>query len=102
MRMSDEISKLMTQPVLASYASKMLIWRWWRGLVRGLNNAVEPVKTEVVYFNKDHKISPVEKAFWIVTLGYDETGELVFESWGEVENEQASSLVNECNLTTNL
>ena len=68
--------------------------------MRAVNKIVEPVKTEVLYMDKNHNIVPLKKACWNVTIGYDETGELVFESWGEVENEQASSLVNECTITS--
>ena len=51
-----------------------------------VNKIVEPVKTEVLYLDKDHNIVPLENACWIVTLGYDETGDLVFESWEDVDN----------------
>ena len=53
--------------------------------MRVVNKIVEPVKTEVLSLDKDHNIVPLEKACWNVTVGYDETGELVFESWEEIK-----------------
>ena len=53
--------------------------------MRVVNKIAESVKTEILYLDTDHNIVPFEKACWNVALGYDETGELVFESWEEIK-----------------
>jgi len=48
---------------------------------------IEPVKTETLHLNDQHNVVPLEEASWILNMGYDDKGNLVFEEWEKIKNE---------------
>ena len=47
---------------------------------------VKATTTKVLYLDDNHNIVPQDKARWLVTHGYNDKGELIFEEWEEIEN----------------